>query len=270
MKNKSKMATLKKRLVLAAITFGLMTSSAQTDSKSTELLDALIAVNGGYTKLAAKKDVQFTYIYDNMDAGKDVSTERHIFDGEHSWGSYTEHKRNVFPDKEGLAVQSLVHGKPTLSLDGVEVTDEKAIGGTVFLRKVNFYWFTMMYKLKDPGTNYKYLGTEDVDGVLYDKVSLRYSADVTKKEKNDEYILYFNPETHLIDQFYFSLPDWGINEPILKMTLAYEIIDGMHISTVRKSYGPDENGTYQHNGVYTFKDIRFDNGFTPEDFTQKF
>jgi hypothetical protein len=270
MKNNSKMSSLKKSLVLAAITFGLTAGSAQTDSKSTELVDALNAVNGGYTKLAAKKDVQFTYIYDNMGAGKDVSTERHIFNGEHSWGSYTEHKRNVFPDKEGLAVQSLVHGKPALSLDGVEVTDEKAIGGTVFLRKVNFYWFTMMYKLKDPGTNYKHLGTEDINGVLYDKVSLMYSADVTKKEKNDEYILYFNPETHLIDQFYFSLPDWGINDPILKMTLAYEMIDGLLISTIRKSYGPDENGTYQQNGVYTFKDIKFDNGFTPEGFVQEF
>ena len=250
--------------------FGLTFGNAQTDSKSAELVDALIAVNGGYKKLAAKKDVQFTYIYDNMDAGKDVSTERHIFNGEHSWGSYTEHKRNVLPDKEGLAVQSLVYGKPALSLDGVEVTDEKAIWGTVFLRKVNFYWFTMMYKLKDPGTNYKYLGTEDVDGITYDKVSLRYNADVTKKEKNDEYILYFNPDTHLIDQFYFSLPDWDINDPILKMTLEYEMIDGMHISTVRKSYGPDEKGEYHQNGVYTFKDIKFNNGFTPDDFIQKF
>lgn len=262
--------TLKKGLITSAIVFGFMTSNAQTDAKSAELLDAMIAVNGGYLKLAAKKDVQFTYIYDNMDVGKDVSTERHIFNGEHSWGSYTEHKRNVLPNKEGLAVQSLVNGKPTLSLDGVEVTDEKAIGATVFLRKVNFYWFTMMYKLKDPGTNYKYLGTEEVDGILYDKASLVYSADVTKKEKNDEYILYFNPETHLIDQFYFSLPDWGINAPILKMTLSYEMIDEVLISTVRKSYGPDKNGKYQQNGVYTFKDIKFDNGFESEDFIQKF
>lgn len=270
MKNKLRISLLKMSLVLVAIASGLITISAQTDAKSTELIDALIAVNGGYAKLAAKKDVQFTYIYDNMDAGRDVSIERHIFGGEHSWATYTEHKRNVFPNKEGLAVQSLVHGKPALSLDGVQVTDEKAIEGTVFLRRVNFYWFTMMYKLKDTGTNYKYLGTENVDGILYDKVSLSYSANVTKKEKNDEYILYFNSKTHLIDLLYFSLPDWGINEPILKMTLDYEIIDGMHISTLRKSYGPNEKGEYHQNGVYTFKDIKFNNGFTPDSFIQNF
>ncbi len=264
------MNTLKKSLLLLAITFALNVGVAQTDSKSAQLVNALVAVNGGYEKLASKKDVQFTYIYDNFDNGRDVSTERHIFNGEHSWGSYKEHKRNVLPEKEGLAVQSLVNGKPTLSLDGMEITDEKALGGTVFLRKVNFYWFTMMYKLKDPGTNYKHLGTEEINGILYDKVSLTYNADVTKKEKNDEYILYFNPKTHLIDLFFFSLPDWGINEPILKMTLDYEVVDGLYISTVRKSYGPNEKGEYQLNGAYTFKDITFNNGFKSEDFVQKF
>jgi len=264
------MNTLKKSLLLLAIFSALNASIAQTDSKSTQLIDALVAVNGGYEKLASKKDVQFTYIYDNFDQGRDVSTERHIFHGEHSWGSYKEHKRNVFPDKEGLAVQSLVHGKPTLSLNGKEIKDEKALGATVFLRKVNFYWFTMMYKLKDPGTNYKYLGTEEINGNQYDKVSLIYDADVTKKEKNDEYILYFNPKTHLIDLFFFSLPDWGINEPILKMTLNYEVVNGLYISTVRKSFGPNDKGEYQQNGAYTFKDITFNNGFKPEDFVQKF
>lgn len=264
------MNTIRKSLLLLAITLAFSAGVAQTDSKSAQLIDALVAVNGGYEKLASKKDVQFTYIYDNFDNGRDVSTERHIFNGEHSWGSYKEHKRNVLPEKKGLAVQSLVNGKPTLSLDGMEITDEKALGGTVFLRKVNFYWFTMMYKLKDPGTNYKHLGTEEIDGILYDKVSLTYNADVTKKEKNDEYILYFNPKTHLIDLFFFSLPDWGINEPVLKMTLDYEVVDGLYISTVRKSFGPNEKGEYQLNGAYTFKDITFNNGFKPEDFIQKF
>lgn len=264
------MKAFKKILQAAAICFALNTNFAQTASKSAQLIDALVAVNGGYEKLASKKDVQFTYIYDNFDQGRDVSTERHIFDGEHSWGSYKEHKRNVLPDKEGLAIQSLVYGKPSLSLDGKEITDEKALGATVFLRKVNFYWFTMMYKLKDPGTNYKYLGTEEMNGTLYDIVSLQYNAEVTQKEKNDEYILYFNPQTHLIDLFFFSIPDWGINKPILKMTLDYELVDGLYISTIRNSYGPNEKGEYELNGTYTFKDITFNNGFKPEDFVLKF
>ena len=252
--------------ILMALVFTLSSTAQNTDAKSADLLDALIAVNGGYQALAAKKDVQFHYVYDNFDKGKDVSTERHIFDGEHSWASYEQHDLNVMPGTKGIALQSYVDSKPQLTLDGKAITDEKAIGGTIFLRKVNFYWFTMMYKLKDPGTNYKYLGTEKVGDITYDKVSLLYDANITKKEKNDEYILYFNPNTHLVDQFYFSLPDWGINEPILKLTLVYENIDGILVSTVRKGFMPNEIGKYVPMGVYTFSKITFNNGFKKEDF----
>ncbi len=255
--------------LLVAIAFALSINAQNTDTKSAELLDALVAVNGGYNSLAAKKDVEFHYVYDNFEKGKDVSTERHIFQGEHSWASYEQHDLNVMPGKEGIAMQSYVDSTPALTLDGKNITDPEAIGGTIFLRKVNFYWFTMMYKLKDPGTNYKYLGTEKVGDIIYDKVSLQYDADVTKKENNDEYILYFNPNTHLVDQFYFSLPDWGIDKPILKMTLAYEKVDGILVSTVRKGFMPNEKGEYIPIGVYTFSQIKFDNGFQKEGFMLK-
>jgi hypothetical protein len=255
--------------ILIAVIFISSLSAQKADTKSSELLDALVEVNGGYEKLAAKKDVQFHYVYDNFEKGKDVSTERHIFDGEQSWASYERHDLNVLPGEKGIALQSLIDGKPVLTINGKSITDAKALGGTVFLRKVNFYWFTMMYKLKDPGTNYKYLGTEKIGDIIYEKVSLVYDAEVTKKEKNDEYILYFNPETHLIDQFYFSLPDWGINKPILKMTLSYEEIDGILISTVRKGFMPNNKGSYTPIGVYTFSQIKFDNGFQKENFILK-
>jgi hypothetical protein len=254
---------------LVTVLFTLSMNAQNTDAKSAELLDALVAENGGYKALAAKKDVQFHYVYDNFDKGKDVSTERHIFHGEHSWASYEQHDLNVLPGKKGTVIQSYVNSKPALALDGKAITDQKAIEGTIFLRKVNFYWFTMMYKLKDPGTNYKYLGTEKVGNITYDKVSLLYDADITKKENNDEFILYFNPNTHLVDQFYFSLPDWGIEKPILKMTLAYEKVDGILVSTVRKGFMPNEKGDYIPLGVFTFSQIKFNNGFKKEDFILK-
>ena len=137
-------SSIAKIFSFAIIVFSVGTSSAQqADAKSMELLNALTELNGGYQKLAAKKDVQFTYIYDNLDKGKDVSLERHIFNGEHSWASYEQHERNVLPNQKGVALQSLVNGIPALTLDGKPITDQKAIGGTVFLRKVNFYWFTI-------------------------------------------------------------------------------------------------------------------------------
>lgn len=246
-----------------------MNAQEIADEKSKELLNALAKVNGGYEKLSTKKDFQFKYVYDNFEKGKDVSLEKHIIDGEHSWGSYKIHERNVLPKQEGVAIQSLIDGKPALTLNGKQIKDEKALGGTIFLRKVNFYWFTMMYKLQDPGTIYKYLGTELVNNIKYDKVSLTYNSDVTKKEKNDEYILYFNPNTHLVDLFFFSLPDWGIDKPILKMTLEYTVVDEIYISTVRRSFAPNNKGEYNLNGEYIFSEIKFNNGFNKEDFILK-
>ncbi len=250
--------------------FGVNSVYAQTDAKTKKLLDKMLSVTGDYSKLRAKNDVSFNYIYDNFDAGKDVSEERLIFDGEHSWASYSTHQRNVLPKQEGVAEQSLINGVPQLTLNGKFVTDKQALGATVFIREVNPFWFTMIYKLQDNGTIYKYMGTEEVDGIAYDKVSLKYNNAVTKKEADDEYILYFNPDTHLIDLFYFSLPAFGVNAPVLKMTLSYDIIEGIYIPTKRESFGPNpETGEYQLGGRYTFKDIKFNNGFKAEDFVLK-
>ena len=123
----------------------------------------------------------------------------------------------------------------------------------------------MMYKLDDPGTYHKYLGQEEVNGVNYDKVSLTYEPSEVGKEVNDEYILYFNPTTHMVDQFMFSLPAFGVNAPILRMELDYELVDGVYIATKRRSYAPDATGKYSQNGEYTSKNIKFNNSFTMAD-----
>lgn len=54
-----------------------------------------------------------------------------------------------------------------------------------------------------------------------------------------------------MDFFYFSLPAFGVNSPILKMTMSYEVIDGIYVPTVRESFAPNpETGKYQRNGRY--------------------
>ena len=240
-------------------------STAQTtDQKSGELLAALEKANGGWAALAKLKDVEYRYEY--HDKGKnatDLSTERYIFAGEVSWAEYDQHKVNVLPDQEGKVRQRLMAGKAEITLDGKPITNPQAVGGTAFLRSANFYWFTMMYKLSDPGTIHKYLGTEEVNGMTYEKVSLTYEN--TGKEANDEYILYFNPETHLVDQFYFSLPAMGVNKPVMRMELEYEKIQGVYVNTVRRGIYPGPTGEYQLGGVYKYTQVKFNNGFDNKD-----
>lgn len=242
----------------------------QADAKSKMLLDQMYEVTGDYSKIWMKKDVQFDYLYDNFDAGKDMSQEKFIVEGEHTWASYTVHQRNVLPGQEGIAQQSLIDGKPQLTLNGKFVTDEQALGATKFIREVNPFWFMMTYKLADGATIHKYLGSEDVDGVQYEKVSLKYNNAQTGKPADDEYILYYNTKTKLIDLFFFSLPAMGVNDPIIKMEIDYQVIDGIYVPAKRRSFAPNPaTGEYTMNGEYTFSNVKFNNGFKKEDFMLK-
>ena len=110
------------------------------------------------------------------------------------------------PGAGGTVVQSLVNNQAACAQDGKLMEDSQIVGGTDFLRRANYFWFAMFFKLNDPGTIHKYLGQEEVEGTNYHKISVSYESEETGKEQNDAYILYLNPETMLVDQFFFSLP----------------------------------------------------------------
>ncbi len=234
--------------LLLVLVFSLTAFSStveMADPKSESLIKALYRVNGGWKKLASKRTVEFSYLYKDYQKGTDISKERYVFRDETSWAEYTRHEANVLPDNtSGIVRQLYMNGTSKIAHNGNMVSDPAAVGGTGFLRTANYYWFTMMYKLDDPGTIHKYLGQEVVNGINYDKVSLSYDGAAIGKEVNDEYILYFNPNTKLVDLFYFSLPALGVNQPAIKMELTYEKIDGVYVSTYRKASFPDDKGNY--------------------------
>jgi len=241
------------------------TKDLSSNDKSIQLIQSLEKVNGGWKSLLKLKDVEYTYKYDDKAKGIDMSKERYIFQDESSWAEYTRHQVNVLPGSGGKVKQSLVDGTPKITKNDKLITDPAAVGGTAFLRQANFYWFTMMYKLNDPSTDHTYLGKEKVNGINYDKVNIKYAD--TGKPANDEYILYFNPTTHLVDQFYFSLPAMGVNDPIIRMELKYKEMNGVYIATHRKGFFPDGKGGHVLGGEYTSSNIKFNNGFKKSDFS---
>jgi len=254
-------------IALLFITMGIagcsQSKTTTSNDKSVQLIQTMEKVNGGWNSLLKLKDVEYTYKYDDKAKGMDISTERYIFQDESSWADYSQHNVNVMPGIEGKVKQSLVNGNPKITMDGKTITDQAAVGGTAFLRHANFYWFTMMYKLNDPNAIHSYLGKENVNGINYDKVNIKYTG--TGKTADDEYILFFNPTTHLVDQFYFSLPAFGVNDPIIRMELSYKKMNGVYIATHRKGFFPDGNGGYVLGGEYTSSNIKFKNGFTKKD-----
>lgn len=217
----------------------------------------------------AQNDVSFTYDYAYVGAGKkDLSTERYIFEGEQSWAEYTQHDINVAPDKKGMVAQSLVNGQPSVALDGKMMDDAKMVGTAAFLRSANYFWFTMFYKLDDPGVIATSKGTENMAGTNYNVVHVTYDAAVTGKEVNDEYILYINPKTNLVDRFMFSLPAMGVNAPVILMEVDYEKFKGMKVATTRRIYQPGADGKLptEPQLVQTLTNVKFNNGYTVKDF----
>lgn len=234
------------------------------------ILAAIEHSHGGWNDLWKKGDVEYTYTYHSpSNDKKDVSVERYIFSSEASYGKYSQHEINVMPETEGEVVQYF-NGNETVVLVNGEKTDDpqgNAVGE--FLRKANHFWFVMPYKLNDGGTITTYQGQEEYNGTTYDKLHVTYDPEVTGKEQNDIYILYVNPETKLIDRFYFSLPFLGVNEPVIIANYDYEDIDGQLVSSKRTYFLPSEEGYSEDPSiVQTLTNIKFGNGFTEETLMQ--
>lgn len=199
-------------------------------NKGHELVYKMTQETGSYQDLLNLKDIVFSYTYRTPDQKEDVSIESYIFNGELSHGSYLKHERTL-PNLKGKMQQGYNGKHFWLKMDGQEITDSSAIESVTFTRKTNFYWFAMMQKLLDPGINYEYLGQDTIEDKLYDIVKITFNtADDTA---SDTYQLFINPETHLVDQFLFTVVSKNITDPIL-MRVKYENVEGILLTTYRK------------------------------------
>ncbi len=230
------------------------------------LIEQMVNAVGGREQFYAHKDVELQYTFHDLTEGKrDVSIERYLFDGQLSWAKFTVREKYAFPDLEGEIIQGY-NGKETwMTQNGQLIADPQALRMADFTRKTNFYWFTMLFKLLDPGLNYAYKGTQNVDGVDYDLVEITFNPGVG--DVQDTYLLYLNPKTHLVDQFLFTVMDFGVKEPFL-MKVEYEEIAGLKLPTKRKYVAADWEGVAKDNNwtAEISENIKFNNGFTRETF----
>ncbi|MEP5340369.1 MAG: hypothetical protein ABJL44_05825 [Algibacter sp.] len=199
------------------------------DNKAHELVYNMVQKVGNYNKLLSKKDVVYTYTYQTPDGKSDVSTEKYIFDGELSYGAYNKHER-TFPQLKGLIEQGYDGKEYWLKHNGEIINDEKKLKRVTFNRPTNFYWFAMMPKLLDPNLNYEYLEEKNINNKKYDVVKVTFKSEDTKPK--DIYQLYINKDTNLVDQFLFTVAEFGKMDPLL-MKMEYEDIDGLLIPTKR-------------------------------------
>lgn len=199
-------------------------------NKGHELVYKMTQKTGSYKDLMNLKDIVFHYTYRTPDQKEDVSIESYIFNGEFSRGDYIKHERTL-PELKGKMIQGYNGKDFWLKVNRQEVITKDAIESVKFTRKTNFYWFAMMQKLLDPGINYEFLGQESVEGKLYDIVKITFNS--PDDVPSDIYQLYINPETHLVDQFLFTVVSKNVTDPIL-MRVKYENVDGILLTTYRK------------------------------------
>ncbi len=230
-----------------------------------ELVYNMVQKVGDYKMLDAKNDVVYTYSYQTPDGKADVSTEKYIFDGELSYAAYKKHERTL-PNLEGLIEQGYDGKEYWLKHNGVQIKDEKQMSRVVFNRGTNFYWFAMMQKLLDENVKYDYVGDKMIKDANYSIVKVSFITDNDKP--TDTYQLYINKETGIVDQFLFTVADFGVMDTPFLMELEYESIDGFLLPTKRKYKAStwDADVTDAPWILVNWTNIKFDNKLTEKDF----
>ncbi|WP_275316836.1 hypothetical protein [Tenacibaculum bernardetii] len=242
----------------------IATNNIQFKNKAHQLVYQTVEKTGNYSELSSKKDVIYTYTYKTPDGKTDTSTEKYIFNNELSYGLYTKHERTL-THLSGNIEQGYDGKEFWLKNNGKIILDSVALKRVAFNRPTNFYWFTMIQKLLDPGVNYEYLKEENIGNNEYDIVKITFNSKDNKPK--DVYQLYINKNTKLIDQFLFTVVDFGKTDPFL-MKLQYENIEGLLIPTKRKYKNSNWNAEVTNKPwiFVNWTNIKFNNGIKIAEF----
>lgn len=236
-------------------------------NKGHELVYNMVEKVGSYQKLKSKSDVVYTYNYATPDGKSDISTEKYIFDGELSYGEYKQHQRTL-SELEGTMEQGYDGKEYWLKVNGKLINEEKALKRVAFNRPTNFYWFTMFQKLLDPNLKYEYLGEKGMDNKNFDIVKVSFES---KNDKpTDIYQLYINKATGMVDQFLFTVADFGVIEKPLLMQLEYQEVDGFLIPSKRKYKKSTWDAEVSDAPwiLVNWSNIKFDNNLKKETFVK--
>jgi len=208
---------MKTHKIIFMLAFVLIATTLQAQDAN-KIIGETVEALGGKKNFFSLKDVNYDLEYRAPKGALTlVAHETYVFHKELSTSTYTEH---TLLGKNGKVVE-----------DGKLSTDEQANGVARFLRKTNYYWFAMFFKLQGDGVNLAHTGSKTVNGKAYDMVKVTFGDSVG--DGQDTYVLYVNKETKLIDQFLFTVVGFGITEPNL-MQVEYETVDGIKIPSKRK------------------------------------
>jgi len=129
---------MKKQIIkIISVALMLVTTIIQAQD-ARELITKVVDANGGMNALHKLKDVSFDYTFkvtgNNI---VDVSKERYIFNGEISYGEYSERQVYAIPQMKGVHTQFFDGTKTISKLDGKVITEKQPAFIGHALRKTN-------------------------------------------------------------------------------------------------------------------------------------
>ncbi len=107
-----------------------------------------------------------------------------------------------------------------------------------FYINLQFYFFAMPFVAADPGTNYEEMGQRIVDSTTYDVLKLTYE-DGTGQAPEDQYLLYFDTESHQLKLLLYSVTYFNAENAENYNALWYDewqTVDGLVVPLRAMSY----------------------------------
>ncbi len=192
------------------------TSQPMSTQKLPPLFKKILDAHGGLDTWNAMNTLKFT-------RGEGASADHHVIDL-----------------KSRRSTMSVID-KYTMGNDGDKVwvsphRDSFPGQSPTFMKNLFFYFVALPYVLADPGVIYEDLGEKEVNGNKYLALKTSFKANIGDAP-GDQYILYVNPKTHIIDFINYSVTYFDASKAEKYNALQFEWQDanGLKFPSVAKS-----------------------------------
>ncbi len=211
-------------VLVLALSFGAvgLAQTPQADPKAVAVAEQVLTALGGQDTWQETRYIHFDYLRRGRTSAHTWDKLLHRYRRENTDGEGRTHVTMVdLNTKEGSAY---VDGQ---ALEGEEL--EKQLAGVARAWHGANYWALMPLKLLDSGVILGYDGEETIDGQAYDRIHLAF--DNVGVTPDDQFWIFVNRTTHLIDKWRFQLGAGAEGEFRWK---AWQEHGGLKIATIRE------------------------------------
>jgi hypothetical protein len=169
---------------------------AAMDEKADAIARDMMSALGGQERWEKARFLRFTFVRQGrrLNLTWDRETGRYRLEATNDSGIPYVVVMNL-ATRQGRAA---VEGRP---LEGAELSEYLTLATRVWAGET--YWLLAPYKLRDPGAILTYEAEETAGSVVQDRLHLRF--DKVGLTPGDQFWLYVNRETHLLDRWRFRL-----------------------------------------------------------------